>query len=119
LRIHGYLEDSERLGSLQVYGTDAEAIKTLAKDPKLGERLHPELPYIAAEVVWAARAEMARAVEDVLARRTRALFLNARAAIEIAEPVARLLAAELGKGEAWVAAQVAEFRALAQQYKVI
>jgi glycerol-3-phosphate dehydrogenase len=118
LRIHGYLEDSAALGSLEVYGSDAEAIRTLAQDPKLAARLHPALPYIAAEVVWAARAEMARTVEDVLARHTRALFLNARAAIEIAEPVAKLMAAELGRDEAWVAAQVKEFCALAEQYRL-
>ncbi len=76
------------------------------------------MPYIAAEVVWAARAEMARTVEDALARRTRALFLNARAAIAMAEPVARLLAEELDRDEAWVASQVKEFRALAEQYTV-
>ena len=104
LRIHGYLRDSAALGSLEVYGSDAEAIRTLAQDsPALAAQLHPDLPYIAAEVVWAARAEMARTVEDVLARRTRALFLNANAAIAMAEPVARLLAAELGRDEAWVA----------------
>ena len=85
---------------------------------RLPRSLHPDLPYIAAEVVWAARAEMARTVEDVLARHTRALFLNANAAIAMAEPVARLLAAELGRDEAWVAAQVKEFRALAEQYRV-
>ena len=119
LKIHGYMEDSATLGSLEVYGSDAAAIHTLAEDPVLGAQLHSELPYIAAEVVWAARAEMARTVEDVLARHTRALFLNASAAIAMAEPVARLLAAELGRDEAWIAAQVSEFRALAEQYRVV
>jgi len=118
LKIHGYMEDSATLGSLEVYGSDAAAIHTLAEDPVLGAQLHSELPYIAAEVVWAARAEMARTVEDVLARHTRALFLNASAAIAMAEPVARLLAAELGRDEAWVAAQVKEFCILAKQYRV-
>lgn len=119
LRIHGYLRDSAALGSLEVYGSDAEAIRALAQDaPALAVQLHPDLPYIAAEVVWAARAEMARSVEDVLARRTRALFLNANAAIAMAEPVAKLLAAELGRDEAWAASQVKEFRALAEQYRV-
>ena len=67
LRIHGYLRDSAALGSLEVYGSDAEAIRALAQDsPALAAQLHPDLPYIAAEVVWAARAEMARSVEDVL-----------------------------------------------------
>jgi glycerol-3-phosphate dehydrogenase len=118
LKIHGYMEDAATLGSLEVYGSDAAAIHTLAEDPVLGAQLHSELPYLAAEVVWAARAEMARTVEDVLARHTRALFLNANAAIAMAEPVARLLATELGRDEAWVAAQVKEFCILAKQYRV-
>jgi glycerol-3-phosphate dehydrogenase len=119
LKIHGYTQDFAALGSLDVYGSDAEAIRTLAKDPELAVQLHPDLPYIAAEVVWAARAEMARTVEDALARHTRALFLNANAAMAMAEPVARLLAAELGRDEAWIAAQVEEFHALAEQYRVV
>jgi len=118
LKIHGYMKDAGKLGSLDVYGTDAAAIKALAEDPALGVQLNPALPYIAAEVVWAAREELARTVEDVLARRTRALFLNAAAAIAMAEPVARLLAGELGRDEAWIAAQVKEFTELAAQYKL-
>jgi glycerol-3-phosphate dehydrogenase len=119
LRVHGYLENADKFGALEVYGSDAEAIRTLAQEPKLAPQLHPALPYIAAEVAWAAREEMARTVEDVLARRTRALFLNAGAASAMARPVASLLAAELGRNEAWAAAQVTAFRALAEQYKVV
>jgi glycerol-3-phosphate dehydrogenase len=78
--------------------------------------LHPDLPYIAAEVVWAVREEMARSIEDVLARRTRALFLNARAAIAMAPEVARLMAGELGRDRAWAEAEVARFTELATQY---
>jgi glycerol-3-phosphate dehydrogenase len=97
LRIHGYMQEAGagKPGGLRGRrGGDP----TLAEDPELAVQLHPELPYIAAEVVWAARAEMARTVEDVLARHTRALFLNARAAMEMAEPVARLLAGGTGAG---------------------
>jgi glycerol-3-phosphate dehydrogenase len=119
LRIHGYLQDSGALGDLEVYGSDAAEIRSFAQDPKLATQLHPDLPYIAAEVVWAARNEMARTVEDILARRTRALFLNAAAASAMAEPVAKLLAAELGQDAAWVAAQVKDFQVLAQQYRVV
>jgi glycerol-3-phosphate dehydrogenase len=118
LKIHGYLEDSGGLGSLEVYGADAAKIQDLLQKPQLAEQLHPALSYTAAEVVWAVREEMARTVEDVLARHTRALFLNADAAIAMAEPVARLLAVELGRDESWVASQVKEFCALAQQYRV-
>jgi glycerol-3-phosphate dehydrogenase len=119
LHIHGYLENSGTLDGLGVYGSDAEEIRALAQDPKLAVQLHSDLPYIAAEVVWAARAEMARTVEDVLARRTRALFLNARAASAMAEQVASLLAPDLGRDQAWAAEQVKVFRALAEQYTVV
>jgi glycerol-3-phosphate dehydrogenase len=120
LHIHGYIKDSNSLGSLEVYGADAERIRAIAQStPALVVQLHPALPYVAAEVVWAAREEMARSVEDVLARRTRALFLNANAAITMAEPVAKLLAAELGRDRAWVDSQVEDFTELAQQYRVV
>jgi glycerol-3-phosphate dehydrogenase len=54
-----------------------------------------------AEVAWAIRYEMARTIDDVLARRVRLLFLDARAAIASCEKVARLLAKELDHDEAW------------------
>jgi glycerol-3-phosphate dehydrogenase len=117
LKLHGYYERPEDLGDLWVYGSDAAGIKAIAApDRTLLEPMHPDLPYCAAEVMWAARMEMARTVEDVLARRTRALFLNARAALDMAERVAGILAEELGKDEAWMEAQVAAFRALGANY---
>ena len=117
LRIHGYAEDVDMDAPLWVYGSDAEHIRSLAaQSAELAKPLHPDLPYIAAEAVWAARTEMARTVEDVLARRTRALFLNAHAAIAAAPTVASLMAAELGKDEAWVANEVKNFNQLAEQY---
>jgi glycerol-3-phosphate dehydrogenase len=124
LHIHGYKAALSELTTdhdpLAVYGADAEAIRALAAaDPALSARLHPALPYIAAEIVWAAREEMARTVEDALARRTRALFLNAAAATAMAEPAAKLLARQLGRDDTWIAAQVSEFRALAEQYRVV
>ncbi len=83
LRIHGYDAEASRFGSLSIYGSDAVNVqKLMENDPLLAKSLHPALPYVGAEVVWAVRAEMARTVADVLARRTRALFLNAHAALE-------------------------------------
>ena len=76
----------------------------------IAKRRAVDLPYSGAEVVWAVRHEMARTVEDVLARRMRALFLNARAAVEMSGPVARLMAGELGKGSEWEDGQVEAFR---------
>jgi len=67
-------------------------------------------------VVWAARHEMARTVEDTLARRTRALFLNARAALEMAPAVADLMAPELGWDKAAQAKQLASFREVASNF---
>src|SRR6185437_12014771 len=84
LNIHGANSDAAS-GPFSLYGSDAPAIrKLIADDPSLGNPLDSELPYVAAEIIWAARMEMARTVEDVLARRTRALFLNAKAAIRMA-----------------------------------
>ena len=117
LKIHGYKEEVESLNSLDVYGSDADKILALAaSDARLAERLHPALPYIAAEVVWGVREEMARTVDDVLSRRTRALFLNARAAIEMAPAVARLMAQELHADQAWIDQQLTEFHELAMKY---
>jgi glycerol-3-phosphate dehydrogenase len=117
MRIHGYQEDTEGLGELGVYGSDASKILALAQEnPSLAKRLHPDLPYIGAEIVWAARFEMSRTLDDALSRRTRALLLNARAAVAIAPAAAALLAGELGKEEAWAQAQVESFCSLAKQY---
>jgi glycerol-3-phosphate dehydrogenase len=112
LRVHGYREGADPTDPLAVYGADADGIRELRR----GERLHPALPYTEAEVIWAARHEMARTVEDVLARRTRALMLNVTAARESAPRVAELLAEELGRDAAWQAAQVRAFGELAGGY---
>jgi glycerol-3-phosphate dehydrogenase len=117
LQIHGWTKQKIDAPSLRVYGADAAAIQELAEaEPALAEKLHPELPYIAAEVVWAVRHEMARTIEDVLARRTRALLLGARASIEAASKVAELMARELGADEKWKSDSVAKFEAVAQGY---
>ena len=117
LHLHGYHSHPAALGALAVYGEDAAKIRALAAaEPALAAQLNPALPIIAAEIVWAAREEMARSVEDVLSRRTRALLLNARAAIAMAPAVANLMAGELHRDRTWEAAQVEHFAALAAQY---
>jgi glycerol-3-phosphate dehydrogenase len=85
---------------------------------KPGEAIHPRLPYTTADVVRAVREEMALTVADVLARRTRSLFLDARAAVEMAPQVTELMAGELGRDAAWVAGQVRTFGELARGYQV-
>jgi glycerol-3-phosphate dehydrogenase len=117
LTIHGFHASSDRFGGLSGYGSNAPAIEGLREtDASLAEPVHPALPYAAAEVIWAARHEMGRTVEDVLARRTRALSLNARAAIEMAPPVADLLATEPERNAAWKTAQVECFSETARNY---
>jgi glycerol-3-phosphate dehydrogenase len=98
------------------YGTDRDALLALERDePSLAERLDPRLPYTGAEVVHAARAEYARAVDDVLARRTRALFTDVAAARASAPRVAQLLARELGRDDTWQSEQCAAFGAIARE----
>jgi len=117
LRLHGWTEDVHSEAAEAGYGADAPALARLAAErPGWDEPLHFNLPYRVCEVVWAARHEMARSVEDVLARRTRALLLDARASAEIAPAVAGLLAEELGKDEAWQHAQIEAYRELARGY---
>lgn len=119
LKLHGWQESSrpEVADCDRVYGselTEVEAIGT--ENAALNELLHPELPYRGRDVVWAARKEQARTVEDVLARRTRALFLNARAAMVMAPEVSRLLAKELNREEAFRVRDLERFLAMAQAY---
>jgi len=117
LKIHGHHTDGKSLGSLASYGSDGFRIQELiAKNKKLGEPLHPALPYCSAEVVWAVHEEMARTVEDFLARRVRALFLNGKAAVAMAPAVAEIMAMELNKTNSWKTDQLQKFQSLAEQY---
>lgn len=85
-------------------------------DPAMREKLSPKYDYTVAEVVWAVREEMARNVEDVLARRVRLLFLDARVAIEVAPKVAEIVAKELGYDEIWKKSQIERFEKTAANY---
>ncbi len=90
--------------------------KLCSERAEWGERLHPRLPYLTGEVIWAVRFEMARTLEDALSRRTRALLLDARAAIECAPAAAALMAAELGWSAEHMQLQIDEFHTLAAGY---
>jgi len=117
LPIHGATEDTHESTNLAVYGSDAASVETLLQQhTDWSAPLHPKLDIQAGEVRWAVREEMARTVEDFLGRRSRALFLNARAAVEMAPRVAALMAAELGKDAAWEEQQVQQLTALANDY---
>ncbi|HZF02168.1 MAG TPA: glycerol-3-phosphate dehydrogenase/oxidase [Methylomirabilota bacterium] len=116
LRLYGWREMSN--SELAEYGSDAEELLALCKNVG-NELLHPRLPYRVGQIHWAVRREMARTVEDVLSRRIRALPLDAKAAIEMAPQVARIMAAELGRDETWEKQQVSHFQELAKQYLLL
>jgi len=118
LKIHGYTVENNST-HFAVYGADALLIEQLMeKDSSLSEKIHPLYPYTKAEVVWAVKNEMAVSVEDVLARRIRLLFLDARAAIESAVIVAKIMAPLLNKNVDWEQEQVVLFQKLAEGYLV-
>ncbi len=119
LPIHGCRRATGDEGPLACYGSDAREIQRLIQEqPELAWRLDLALPINGAQVLWAVRHEMARTVDDVLARRTRALCLNARAAIAMAPAVAQLMARELGRDDSWQQRQLQEFNRIADCYVV-
>ncbi len=119
LLIHGADGAADLLEKLTIYGSDQNKIKQLIKEkPELAEKIHQRFDFTKAEVVWAIRNEMARTIEDVLARRVRILFLDANAAIEIAPLVATILAKELNKNEDWQQQQIVDFIELANNYVI-
>ncbi len=117
LLIHGANGIVDRSNHLYIYGTDQTLITDLiSENPDLSARLHPRLKFTKAEVVLAVRNEMARTIDDVLARRVRVLFLDAKAAIEIAPLVGELIREELNQTTAWKAEQISDFVKMAEQY---
>ena len=117
MAIHGYVKNIDFSKPFYYYGAERGKINELIiADKNLSEKIHPDLPYLKAEIIWAVRNEMARTVEDFLARRVRALFLDARTSIEAAPVVAEIMAAELNYDKNWVKQQIEEFNKLAQGY---
>jgi glycerol-3-phosphate dehydrogenase len=117
LTVHGYKEDVDFKAPLYYYGTDEEYLRQLiAEDETLAELIHPALPFIKAEIVWSVKNEMCLAVEDFLSRRTRALLLDAKAAIEAAPLVATIMAAEMYKDKNWIQEQISSFKFIATNY---
>jgi glycerol-3-phosphate dehydrogenase len=117
LKIHGHQLTADHSNWRYVYGSDGDRIFALQNEkPEYAEKLHPAFDFTVAEVVWAVREEMAVTVEDVLARRVRALYLDARASIEMAPKVARVMAQELEKEDMWIKTQVENYTDLAHGY---
>jgi glycerol-3-phosphate dehydrogenase len=119
LKIHGYELNENNSGPLSFYGSDKIEIEKLEKENEyFAEPLSKETDITVTQVIWAVRNEMARTVEDVLARRTRVLFTDARLAIELAPKVARIMVEELNHDEEWVKMQIADFTSLANGYSL-
>ncbi len=117
LKIHGYRENPDRSNWLYVYGSDQHEILMLQNEnPDYREKLHENFDFTVSEVVWAVRKEMARTIDDVLARRIRVLFLDARASVAMAPRVARIMADELRKDESWEKEQVRKYNEMARSY---
>jgi len=95
--LHGYIKNNVADAHLAHYGSDADEIEALSSQKSLNEKLYPKFEIKAGEVVWCVRNEMARTVEDFLARRTRVLFLDANAAIEMAHRRAKYLAESINE----------------------
>jgi glycerol-3-phosphate dehydrogenase len=117
ITISGYKKNVDFSSPLHYYGSHLSEINYLmSKKPELDKKLHPELPWLEAQVVWAVDREMARTVEDFLSRRTRTLLLDARLAMEAAPRVAELMANAMGKDQNWIDQQVEDFNKLASGY---
>jgi glycerol-3-phosphate dehydrogenase len=117
LTIHGAQQTADWLDIFYVYGSDRPQLMELIDENEAwAARLHPDYEYLQAQVIFAVRFEMALRVEDVLARRLRILFLDAKAAMQMAPVTARLMAGALGRDEKWEAEQVRDFMVLAERY---
>jgi len=117
LHIHGYKKATDFTRPLYYYGSDEESIQLIVdNDPSLAEPIHPGFPSMKAEIIWSVQNEMCMKVEDFLSRRTRALFLDARSAMESAPLVAEIMAREMGKNEVWIKDEIDDFNSIAKNY---
>ncbi|NJB35808.1 glycerol-3-phosphate dehydrogenase/oxidase [Croceivirga sp. JEA036] len=116
LKIHGYQANVDLHNPLYFYGSDQELLLHLAKQNTWEGSISTALGVIEAQVVWAVRFEMARTVEDFLARRTRCQLLDAKESLEMAPKVAEIMAKELGKDLEWQQQQLADYKAVTANY---
>jgi len=106
-----------RSDHLKIYGNQAAEIEEMtAEQPALGELIDQRLPYSRAEIIWICGNEMPRTLEDMMARRTRSLFLDARASRDAAPEVAGIMADELGFSQEWKTKQIADYNRLTRNY---
>jgi glycerol-3-phosphate dehydrogenase len=117
LPIHGAQATADYTNDYYYYGSDWNNIELLTvADASLSEKIHERLPYTKAMILWAVQQEMCMTIEDALSRRTRALLLDARAAMEAAPEVGAIIANELKKDDLWIKNQVDAFNSIAKNY---
>lgn len=119
IHIHSCCNESETIEDLAVYGLDAISIQNLLdSESNYRKPFHPEFTVMAGEVIWMVRHEMARTVEDVLARRTFCLYLNAKESINAAYQVAKIMASELGQDDEWQKQQITKYKRFTQNFLI-
>ncbi len=117
LKLVGWKENHDPLDHWSLYGAEDKLLRAeIKKRPSLKEKIHENFPYLWVEVLFAINHEMARTLDDVLSRRTRALLLDAKACIEVAPKIAHFMAKELKKDEKWEKKQVEDFKKIAKNY---
>lgn len=115
--IHGYQSEIDRNDALYFYGADKMLLNELcSKNIGYQNLISEKLQLFEVQVYWAVHNEMARTVEDVLARRTRCILFDSRESVRIAPVVAKIMANELEKDAEWVDSQVRSFEELSKNY---
>ncbi|MDR2563271.1 MAG: glycerol-3-phosphate dehydrogenase/oxidase [Prevotellaceae bacterium] len=117
LHIHGYRENPDMHNHRYVYGSDeAEIRKLMEQNPEYGKKLSEKYEYTVAEVIWAVQNEMARTIDDVLARRVRLQYIDAREAVKVAPQVAQIMAVEMKKDKAWIDSQLQDYNEILKNF---
>ena len=117
LPIHGSKSEIDFNETAYYYGSDREQVIHICNEhTEWNEKIHPVFPYLIGEIIWSVREEMCMHIEDFLARRTRMLFLDAKAAIASAPLVAKTMANEMGRSAAWIQEEINAFTSVAVQY---
>lgn len=116
LSIHGN-QAQPGMESNYYYGSDNAILENLyATDEALKGQIHPLFPYTRGQVIHAIRNEFALTIDDVLARRTRALLLDANAAREAAAVVGEIMRTELKETNEWLEQQLTQFDNISSKY---
>ena len=118
IRIHGYQEKVDWKNPMHIYGSESKEIMNITNDPRGNISLSKSFHITKNQIIWSIRNEMALTLEDVLARRTRCLFLDSRETEKIIEPVIDIMCEELQKNNNWKIQQKNTFLSLIKNYRI-